>query len=152
MRTGTFADTNTIGIATDQIEHFVADQMIVKHHVCQLHHLQTAQRQQTGIAWPGTDKNDFTLLLSRRFQLCGQCLFRALHVARRHLAGEQAVKRPLPETATIGHFAEAGFNPVTPASRHFSHLAKVGRQQRFQFFTQHTRQNRCRAAGGDRHH
>lgn len=107
--------------------------VVVKHHVRLLKGLQAAQSQQSGIARPCSDKNNFAGALFRLPKFIFQRFFRFGFVARQHQAGKTTGKHALPKAAAFGGGFQMGFNMVTPVARRFSQPPQVGGQQGFDF-------------------
>ncbi|CCJ89637.1 hypothetical protein BN132_1565 [Cronobacter turicensis 564] len=149
VRARAFPDTDAVGVATHQIQHAVAHQMVVKHDIRLLHHLQTAQRQQPGVAGARAHQNDFALRALRRVQFGFQHRFGGAGVACGHQARKAAAKGFFPEaTASVGR-GNTRFNTIAKTTRDLGHPSEACRQQRFDFLAQQSRQHRRVAAGGD---
>lgn len=146
-----FADADLLRVATDQLAHAVGDQMVVEHHVRVLQHLQAAQRQEPGIARPCPHQNDLPARAAGVIQFVLEDFLRRRLITGMHQAGKAAAKHALPEATAFRYAGQARFKVVAPEAGFFRHAPEAGRQQRFDFFTQHARQHRCGTAGGDRH-
>ena len=148
---GAFTHADCLRVATHQLADFRRDQIVVKHHIRLLDSLQAAQGQQSSIARPRADEDNFTEPLFRLSELIFQRLFRFGFIARQHQAGKAAGKHAFPKTTAFGSGFQMGFNMMTPVARRFGQPPQVGGQQRFDFFAQNSRQHRRFAAGRDSH-
>ena len=112
---------------------------------------EAAQRQEPGIARPRAHQNDLPARTAGVIQFVLENFLRCRLITGMHQAGKAAAKHPLPEATAFRYAGQARFQVVAPVAGFFRHAPEAGRQQRFDFFTQHARQHRCGTAGGDRH-
>ncbi|MNH19401.1 hypothetical protein D3C79_791350 [compost metagenome] len=61
VRPSAFTHADAFGVATHQIQDFIANQMVIQHHIGLLHYLQPAQGQQPDVARAGAHQRNFTL-------------------------------------------------------------------------------------------
>ena len=146
-----FAHADLLGVATNQLAHAVAHQVVIENHIGVLQHLQTAQGQQASIAWPGAHQNDLPASAAGVIEFVFKKLLRCRLITGLHQAGKATTKYPFPEATAFRHAGQAGFQMVAPVAGLLGHPAQACRQQRFDFFPQDARQHRGGAAGGDRH-
>ena len=153
MRSSFLANTDTLGIATHQVQYLGRNQLIVEHHLGLLDLLQPLEGQQSRIARACAYQHYLAPYLLGGAQLFIQpdtgFGFAPTLQQTQQAGGAQG---SLPEAASLGDGGECRFHLATPLTGQTRQRPQMGGQQGLQTLAQQTGQHWRRPATGDGDH